>query len=121
MELGEWFYSLDNVIQQIIISRVLMRYCSIIKNAKYEYENEVRIIGCGNKQFDEHNKEKYYRYSNGRVIPYVKEYLPKQALCKVVLGPMANVALSKDAIKEFLDGKGFNHVEVCTSEIPYRG
>ncbi len=120
MELGKWFDNLDNVIQQYILSKILMRYCSIIKNAKYEYENEVRIIGCGNRSFDEQSKEVYYRYSNGRVIPYVKEYLPKQALNIVVLGPLANVSLSKDSLKEFLVSKGFNSVDVLESGIPYR-
>lgn len=121
MDLGKWFDNLDNVIQQFLLSRVLMRYCSIIKNAKYEFENEVRIIGCGNRFFDEQSKDVAYRYSNGRVIPYVKEYLPKQALSKVVLGPLSNVSLSEDSLKEFLDSKGFNHVDVIESEIPYRG
>lgn len=71
--------------------------------------------------FDRQSKKIYYRYSNGRVIPYVKEYLPKQVLSKVVLGPLSNVELSKDSLKEFLDSKGFNHVDVLSSEIPYRG
>ncbi len=121
LNLGEQFDKLDNVIKEYIVCIVFMMYCSIIKHKKYEYEKEVRIVGCGNEFFDNQDKEIFYRYSNGRVIPYVKEYLPKQALRKVVLGPLANVELSQNTLKEFLDSKGFNHVEVCKSEIPYRG
>jgi|GEM_PF-697198 len=121
LNLGKQFEKLDNTTKQYVVCVVFMMYCSIIKNKKYEYEQEVRIVGCGNKFFDKSSKEIYYRYSNNRVIPYVKEYLPKQSLKKVYLGPLANIELSQNTLKEFLDSKGFNHVDVCTSEIPYRG
>ncbi len=78
--------TLDNICQQYILTKVLMRYCSIIKNEKYDYE---------------------------------KEYLPKQALNRVVLGPLTNAELSKDSLKEFLDSKGFNLVNVILSKAPY--
>lgn len=120
LEFGEEFHRLDENVQRFLVAKEFMMYCSIVKDKHFDYEKEVRIVGVGNPFFDKNEKEICYRYSDGKVIPYVKEYLPKSLLKRVCLGPLTNTALSKTSLKEFLESKGFSHIEVETSAVPYR-
>ena len=94
---------------------------SIIKNDYYQYENEVRIVGIGNKMgFDQEDKTEFFRVRNGEPIPYVKEYFSKDFLKSVWLGPSTkNKKLSKKTIQTFLRSRGFD-VDVICSPIPFR-
>lgn len=94
---------------------------SIIKNDYYQYENEVRIVGIGNKMgFDQEDKTEFFRVRNGEPIPYVKEYFSKDFLKSVWLGPSTqNKVLSKETIQSFLKSRGFD-VDVVCSPIPFR-
>lgn len=95
-------------------------YVILRKNEKYNYENEVRIFGIGSEYFDE-TKEIHYRYAKGKVVPFVMEYLPKDVVIGVCIGPTAEYDLSSKALKEFLVGKGLGHCNIIKSEIPFRG
>ena len=121
LDFGLDFKEIHQIAKEYIIAVIFQLYCSIIKNKHFSYEKEVRIVGCGNPYFQNPESTVFYRYSNGKVIPHVKEFLPKNALKKVYLGPLANIELSKDTLKEFLISKNMGHVDVCTSTIPYRG
>ena len=94
---------------------------SIIKNDYYQYENEVRIVGIGNKMgFEQEDKTEFFRVRNGEPIPYVKEYFSKDFLKSVWLGPSTqNKVLSKETIQSFLKSRGFD-VDVVCSPIPFR-
>ena len=107
--------------QQIYVNIFLASmYVILRKNVKYNYEKEVRIFGIGSEYFDE-TKEIHYRYAKGKVVPYVMEYLPKDALKGVCVGPTAEFDLSSNALNEFLLSKGFGHCNIIKSEIPFRG
>ena len=94
---------------------------SIIKNDYYQYENEVRIVGIGNKMgFDQEDKTEFFRVRNGEPIPYVKEYFSKDFLKSVWLGPSTqDKVLSQKTIMSFLKSRGFD-VDVVCSPIPFR-
>ena len=94
---------------------------SIIKNDYYQFENEVRIVGIGNKMgFEQEDKTEFFRVRNGEPIPYVKEYFSKDFLKSVWLGPSTqNKVLSKETIQSFLKSRGFD-VDVVCSPIPFR-
>lgn len=94
---------------------------SIIKNDYYQYENEVRIVGIGNRMgFEQEDKTEFFRVRNGEPIPYVKEYFSKDFLKSVWLGPSTqNKVLSKETIQYFLKSRGFD-VDVVCSPIPFR-
>lgn len=121
LDFGDYFKQLTIQQKQYITCILFQIYCSIVKNEKYSYEKEIRIVGCGNPFFDNNNKTVFYRYAKSSVIPYVKVYLPKNSLKRVCLGPLLNVDLSKSSIGEYLHSKGLGDVEVCVSKVPYRG
>lgn len=102
---------------QIFIANM---YVILGKNMKYNYEKEVRIYGIGSEYFDK-AKQVFFRYSKNKIIPYVKEYLPKSALTGVCFGPLAEYDMSSLSMKEFLLSHGFEHCIITKSQIPYRG
>ncbi len=107
--------------QQIYVHIFLASmYVILRKNKKYDYENEVRIFGIGSEYFDE-TKEIHYRYAKGKVVPYVTEYLPRNVIKGVCVGPTSEYDLSSKALKEFLVSRGLGHCNIIKSEIPYRG
>jgi hypothetical protein len=86
----------------------------LIKNRHYRYEKEVRYVG----NFKD-SKIKF-RERNGIVIPYKEVYFPKEQLESVMIAPSLEQTLATDAIRKFLDNRGFEHVRIKTSTIPYR-
>lgn len=94
-------------------------YVSLRKNRAFEYEDEFRIIGIGNKFF-EGETPTLYRTAKDIIVPYTNVFFPKNALKGVWMGPTNNEDLSVATMKEFLESKGFD-IPVERSKIPYRG
>lgn len=120
LDLGDSFKSLSND-SKLYLSFILTAvFVSIRKNAAFNFEDEVRIIGLGNNHFGL-PKDIQYRISRGVITPYVNVFLPKSALKEVWLGPTNNIELAKASTEEFLLSRGFNDVKVKISQVPYRG
>lgn len=86
-----------------------------IKSCNYNYEEEVRYV-TANDEFP----ETCYRVSNNIVVPYKKVYFHKKVLKKIVIGPTADFERTADSLKEYLVSKGFDHVDIVKSNVPYR-
>lgn len=105
--------------KQFVMIRMVQMLVSITKNDDYLYEKEARIIGVGNSHFNDEREEKY-RLLGNNIIPYVETIIPKTALKEICLGPLVNPTLNKSVLGEFLFNKGFNDVDITSSEIKYR-
>lgn len=106
-------------IQRIVVwFQLIQMFASVLKSDDYYYENEVRVVGLGNIHFDEKREQKY-RISDGKIIPYVEAFMPKDSLKGVCLGPLVDSS-NKEIIEEFLHNKGYNNVVVTKSKIHYR-
>lgn len=120
-ELGASIENLNINIRQLVLLRIAVCYVCVRKNCNFNYENEVRLYGFGNKIFGDNEREEFHRTNNGFKIPYSKIYFSKDILKKVWLGPNQDMDLSMESLRRFLDSKGLENVEVKTSNIPYRG
>ena len=105
--------------QQYAMIWLLQIFVSITKNQEYDYEKEVRLIGVGNNYLG-NNEMQRFRVSNNQIIPYVEVFIPNVALKNVCLGPLVKSELNEETLKEFLRFKGYDTVEVSTSNIHYR-
>lgn len=88
---------------------------TLIKHPSFEYEQEVRFV-CSKYQV----KEIFYRYRNNMIIPYSQFFLPSSSLKKIIIGPTLDEERVKKSLMGYLDSKGFKHVDVEISTIPYR-
>ena len=119
LDLGEKFKSLSNEAQLYISFVLSALFVSLRKNRAFEYEDEFRIIGIGNKFFEDETPT-LYRTAKDIIVPYTNVFFPKNALKGVWMGPTNNEDLSVSTMKEFLESKGFD-IPVEKSKIPYRG
>lgn len=118
-ELNQVFKSLSHTQQLFILASLSLVYVTIRKNNYYKSENEVRCVGIGCPYLDG-DADCFYRVARGKIVPYVKVYLPKSALQSVWLGPRINSKQSISDLTEMLANRGFNEVKILCSEIPYR-
>lgn len=121
LDFGGNFESLSTTQQAYLTFMLSAVFVSIRKNAAFSFEDEARIIGLGNKYFEEINYPIQYRVSKLGLTPYVNVYLPKCALKEVWLGPTNDIELAKATTEEFLQSRGFYDVKVKISQVPYRG
>lgn len=84
-----------------------------LKNDFYSYEQEVRFVS-------RKVENKGYRYRNNLIIPYTKQFLPKVALKKIILGPDLSFDKTKRSIQEYIKSIGFEDVEIIQSNAPFR-
>lgn len=100
-----------NVILQIVV------VCTIIlgqiKNSYYEYEKEVRYI-----TLPLHEPE--FRLKNNLIIPYVRVFLPRRALRRVIIGPNLDRQLTFLSIRDYIRSIGYKDVEIIQSDAPFR-
>ncbi len=93
-----------------------LKICLSAKDKSFRYENEWRgildIKGTG--------KIPEFRLKNNYQVPYVSIEIPKEALQRIVVGPLVD-DFSIQSIKNLLKVRGFGHVKVEKSKIPYRG
>lgn len=104
----------------LAVSILTQMFIGVTKNPAFHYENEVRIVGIGNKYFYDTVRQEEFRVKNGVLIPYIKEFLPKTCLKAVWLGPSMDKVLSQKTLRAFLDSHQIG-AEVKCSSIPYRG
>lgn len=104
----------------LAVSILTQMFIGVAKNPAFHYENEVRIVGIGNKYFYDTLRQEKFRVKNGVLIPYIKEFLPKTCLKAVWLGPTMDKGLSQKTLRAFLDSHQIS-AEVKCSSIPYRG
>lgn len=100
---------------------VSLLFISILKDNSYEYEDEVRIVGLGNKYFDMYSKEEFRVANGNKIIPYTKVYFPKDFLEEVIVGPNQDAEKNCETIKKYLASIGLEHVNVIISTVPYKG
>lgn len=103
-----------NDVEGRLMNMLYMLTPSILKHEAYSYEQEVRLIGC----FTESTEK--YREKGGIVIPFKEVYLPKEKMTSITIGPAANQNEVEMSLKRSLDKRGFGHVQVLKSQIPYR-
>lgn len=113
------FKSLSHTQQLFILASLSLMYVTILKNNYYESEKEVRCIGIGSPYLHG-DADCLYRTARGKIVPYVKVFLPKSALKSVWLGPRIKSKQSVSDMKEMLLNRGFNDVQVLSSSIPYQ-
>lgn len=98
-----------------VISTVALLFAPLfLKDNSYEYENEVRYVGSFN------HEPIQYRLKNSYLIPYKNIYFAKEQIKSITLGPCQNMRDAESSLRHFLDSKGFEHVKIEKSNIPYR-
>lgn len=85
-----------------------------LKNEAFSYENEIRLIG------DFRKTPVKFREKNGYIIPYKEVFFAKEQIKSITLGPCQNMDNAEYSLRQFLNSRGFEHVEIKRSEIPYR-
>lgn len=105
--------SLGKIIEQIT---PFLIFSACAKNDAYRYENEIRLL----KQLDENSVLKF-RHQNNLVVPYIENYLPKESLKEIWVGPTNDIERTIKSLKTYLDHSGFTDVAIIPSEVPYRG
>mgnify|MGYP002624800879 CR=1 FL=1 len=98
-----------------LVALLLMRYMpQMLKNKAYEYEKEIRLIG----NFKDSPLK--FREKKGYIIPYKEVYFSKEQIKTIKLGPCLNQENAEFSLRQFLDSRGFEHVKIEKSKIPYR-
>lgn len=96
-------------------SRLLLHFLpQMIKNEDFAYENEIRLIGKFN------DSPIKFREKNGYIIPYKEVFFAKEQIKSITLGPCQNMKDAEYSLRQFLDSRGFEHVKIEKSKIPYR-
>ena len=131
-------YTLDNSMGRLeriedvyLKTDKLIRLVTFFKDAGFKDECEYRMAYIEDKNlFDSCGLKiapKEFRVSKGKLIPYVKstdlltlgEKKSTLNICSVVLGPGLN-SLVEQGVREYLDHKGYEDVEIKRSRVPYR-
>lgn len=117
-DIGELTELIDHYLQlgKEKVDPILYTIClpQIYKNKAYEYEKEIRLIG----EFKELPTK--FREKNGYIIPYKEVFFAKEQIKSITLGPCQNMDNAEYSLRQFLNSRGFEHVEIKRSEIPYR-
>lgn len=87
-----------------------------IKSQSYEHEKEWRI------QIPAYNIKTpiEFRYCSGVLIPYSRQFFPKDSLKEIWIGPTNDMERTEKSIKLYLDSIGFDKVDIKKSNIPFR-
>lgn len=97
-----------------------------IKNLCFEYEQEIRLIGCGllpdvpNQFMAQPTTSFKYRCNNNMLIPYKEYIFPRNSLKELWIGPTQNKELSQKSIELFLHENNINSCQIRLSNLPYR-
>lgn len=100
----------DIILQIMVVCTIILGQ---IKNHYYEYEREVRYITLPLQKPE-------FRLKNNLIIPYLRTYLPRRALKRVVIGPNLDRELTAASIREYIRSIGYENVEIIQSEAPFR-
>lgn len=91
-------------------------FASHIKSQSYEHEKEWRI----QIPAYEINTPIEFRYCSGVLIPFTRQFFPKDSLKEIWIGPTNDMVRTEKSIKLFLDSIGFDKVDIKKSNIPFR-
>ena len=93
--------------------------CLGSKNENYIFEDEIRCFVANHIN----KKEVSFKVKNGIVIPFLNIEIPKIALKSIVIGPTNKSQLTMQSIKHMLSINEYDlhHVNLRTSNVPYRG
>jgi len=108
----------SGIIRQYVSSNIIKTTCIGAKNESFAHEQEIRYIVETNNP----NRIKF-KTTNGIIIPYVEQKIPKEALRSITIGPINNTELVRKSIEIFLTINGYDikKIRVKSSNIPYRG
>jgi hypothetical protein len=87
-----------------------------IKSQSYEHEKEWRIQIPAYKI----NTPIEFRYCSGALIPFTRQFFPKDTLKEIWIGPTNDMVRTEKSIKLYLESIGFDKVEIKKSNIPFR-
>lgn len=104
---------------------------AFFKNTAFESENEFRIvIGIADarvhRQKDhyagENNKEikDEFTTKNGLIIPFLSVKFDYDAINNITISPITEFEIAKDSIRELLNKKSSNKIEINKSNLPIR-
>lgn len=98
------------ILQIIVVCTIILGQ---IKNSYYEYEKEVRFITLPLQKPE-------FRLKNNLIIPYIRVFLPHEALRRVVIGPNLDRQLTASSIRDYIRSIGYKDVEIIQSDAPFR-
>lgn len=125
---------LGNPIDMNTWSEELAMYLALafinFKHPEYSSEQEVRMIVPSSRLG--HFEKVNHRVAKGQIIPYVTsselydEHFKKEVgtnlpITEIRVGPTSNQDITAKSIEVYLANKGYKHVKVLKSEVPYRG
>lgn len=93
---------------------LIYSFLQMLKNEDFAYENEIRLIG------DFKELPTKFREKNGYIIPYKEVFFAKEQIKSITLGPCLNLREAEFSLRQFLDSRGFEHVKIYHSKIPFR-
>lgn len=96
-----------------LMSKLLPRF----KHLGFKDEREFRFV-----VHKRGNNEVKFRVKNSTIVPYVELGVGsiRLPITSVTIGPSSDMLLTKKSVEVFLRANGYQDVEVCTSEVPYR-
>ncbi len=101
-----------------------LRCAARFKHKAFKEENEVRIaitliddLGDVRKKV----KERKFRERNGIFVPYITlfEDVEKNPIKKIIVGPHREKDYRAEALRVFLNNKGYKDIDVVISDIPF--
>jgi hypothetical protein len=89
---------------------------ALFKNPAFKEEEEWRLFWLTDTP-----PVKFRLASDRRtLIPYIEAEFSKNAVCKIVQGPLARPEVGEISLRDFLKAADYGHVEVIASRIPLR-
>lgn len=104
------------VSKDAFIYGIIHAFARRIKSQSFEHEKEWRIHIPAYKLITPIE----FRYSSGVLIPFTKQFFPKDALKEIWIGPTNDLIRTEKSIKLYLDSIGFDKVDIKKSNIPFR-
>ena len=95
----------------------ILKFTLSLKNPAYSYEEEVRLFGTS---LDKDKDKIKHRFKNNLIVPYIEQYVPKESLKEIIVGPNNDMERTIYSLEKYLKHIGFEHVKVTPSKVPYR-
>ena len=107
-----YMFGKNDTIEEVIFP--YFKFVSSLKNEAYADEKEVRLVRVAEQS------DMKFRFRNNKIVPYVEQFFPKEALTEIIVGPNNDMSRTIYSIQTYLKHIGFDHVKVTPSEVPYR-
>lgn len=89
---------------------------ALVKHPAFKFEREWRILDMANKTSD----IQYKTNAKGQIVPYIEIRIPKDKLCKLIIGPRCNSPHQKAIINGLLKECKIDNCKVVLSKAPYK-